>query len=358
MRVLDLTQAPARPSVEVRSHPAVDLLISIVTFKTPESIETFECGSEWFERVEGLLSPGLRAALAELGEEAGKEWGGLVGLALQGPPDEGLDGFLERTAAADPVEIWLLLAGGHAPAGGHVDRDVFLRAAAGDSIARERLLDAADDPEHRRPLLEGLFARSPARTKELVMDVLRRWRSDVYARDEDRLAQALRVDADAKRRAGYSMKPEELIEFATNGLEYRPEPWIRGVVLVPHVAMRPWNVLCAHDDLFILCYPVADESLGIDETAPPAGLLRLHKALGDEKRLRMLKMLARSSSTLQELADAVGLQKSSAHHHLVILRAAGLVRVTAEEVSRYTLRREVIPEASGLLQAFLGEEER
>jgi DNA-binding transcriptional ArsR family regulator len=120
--------------------------------------------------------------------------------------------------------------------------------------------------------------------------------------------------------------------------------------------MRPWNVLCSHDGFFILGYPVADESLGIDATAPPPGLLRLYKALGDEKRLRMLKILARSSATLQELADGVGLAKSSAHHHLVILRSAGLVRVTTEELSRYTLRRDVIPEASALLESFIGRE--
>jgi len=139
-------------------------------------------------------------------------------------------------------------------------------------------------------------------------------------------------------------------------LEYTPQPWVRSVLLVPHVAMRPWNVLCSHDDVFIVGYPVADESLGIDATAPPPALLRLYKALGDEKRLRMLKILARSSATLQELADGVGLAKSSAHHHLVILRSAGLVRVTAEEFSRYTLRRDVIPEASALLEAFIGRE--
>jgi DNA-binding transcriptional ArsR family regulator len=82
-------------------------------------------------------------------------------------------------------------------------------------------------------------------------------------------------------------------------------------------------------------------------------LVRLHKALGDEKRLRMLKVLAQGPATLQELADAVGLAKSSAHHHTVILRSAGLVRVTLEENSRYSLRREFIPEASAMLGTFL-----
>ena len=121
--------------------------------------------------------------------------------------------------------------------------------------------------------------------------------------------------------------------------------------------MRPWNLMNAYDDVSVVCYPVADESLGVDHTAPPARLVRLHKALGDEKRLRILKRLAGGGATLQELADQVGLAKSSTHHHLVILRSAGLIRVTLEDDSRYTLRPEFIPEATRWLEAFLERSE-
>ena len=51
--------------------------------------------------------------------------------------------------------------------------------------------------------------------------------------------------------------------------------------------------------------------------------------------------------------STTGLAKSSAHHHLVILRSAGLVKVTTGEESIYTLRRDVIPEASAMLGSFL-----
>jgi len=119
--------------------------------------------------------------------------------------------------------------------------------------------------------------------------------------------------------------------------------------------MRPWNVSSAWEDQYILCYPVADESLESDRAAPPARMLRLYKALSDEKRLRILKRLVTGSATLQELADAVGLAKSSTHHHMVILRSAGLVTVTEDLQRLYTLRTDTIPEASDLLNAFLQE---
>ncbi|HEV8420740.1 MAG TPA: metalloregulator ArsR/SmtB family transcription factor, partial [Actinomycetota bacterium] len=131
------------------------------------------------------------------------------------------------------------------------------------------------------------------------------------------------------------------------------ERWVRRVVVVPHVAMRPWNVSSAWEDRWIICYPVADESLGSDRAAPPPRMLRLYKALADEKRLRILKRLVTGKATLQELADSVGLAKSSAHHHMVILRSAGLVTVTDDAQRLYTLRADALPEASGLLRAFL-----
>ena len=68
----------------------------------------------------------------------------------------------------------------------------------------------------------------------------------------------------------------------------------------------------------------------------------------------MLKAIAASSATLQELAERFGLPKSTAHHHLAILRSAGLIRVTSDEEHRYSVRRDVLPEMSSLLDAYLG----
>jgi DNA-binding transcriptional ArsR family regulator len=117
--------------------------------------------------------------------------------------------------------------------------------------------------------------------------------------------------------------------------------------------MRPWNIMNAWDETTIVCYPAADPDDVADPDEPPVRLVRLHKALGDERRLRMLKLLSRRSATLQELADATGLAKSSAHHHTVILRSAGLLTVTLEDNSRYALREGVVPEVSRWLTDYV-----
>jgi len=43
-----------------------------------------------------------------------------------------------------------------------------------------------------------------------------------------------------------------------------------------------------------------------DDAALPQRLVRLYKALADERRFRMLKKLATESYSLQEMADELG----------------------------------------------------
>ena len=91
-----------------------------------------------------------------------------------------------------------------------------------------------------------------------------------------------------------------------------------------------------------------------DPAAPPTHLVDLYKALGDERRLRLLAALAREDADLKTLSENVDLAKSTTHHHLRVLRGAGLVRVVvSEHDKRYTLRKEGLAEAGPLLDGFL-----
>lgn len=71
---------------------------------------------------------------------------------------------------------------------------------------------------------------------------------------------------------------------------------------------------------------------------------RVHAALGEPRRLRIVDELAVSDRTFQELADLVGLPGNAAAHHLQVLEAAGLIerRVSdGDRRRRYVrLRRE------------------
>jgi hypothetical protein len=349
--VVDLIGRRRPLTVQVVPLLCAEAVVGLTKFGMAGSLETFDVGAPWFQRVRTGASPELIALLEEGGT---RTWGNLLGLALRPPVAGDVPELLDRVRATPATDLWLMHAGyHHTPFRDVVGAMTFMQAAEGDPVARHALAEAERkfDSDEVEPWILSL---DPVRTKQLTVEILQRWNDEVFAQDKETTWAILRRDAAAKVAAAARTTSEELIEQATGGVEFRPEPWIRRVVLIPHVAMRPWNVSSAWEDAEIICYPVADESLGIDPTAPSARLLRLYKALSDDKRLRILKVLARSSATLQELADAVGLAKSTAHHHMVILRSAGLVRVTTEVHSTYSLRREAIGEPSGMLGQFLG----
>ena len=54
-------------------------------------------------------------------------------------------------------------------------------------------------------------------------------------------------------------------------------------------------------------------------------LLKILKALGDETRIRIIKMLLERALCVCELTDVLGINQSSVSHHLKILEDAGLV---------------------------------
>lgn len=357
-RVMDLIGVTPRLSVEVAVSLPAEMLTGLLKFGMQDSVDTFDVGEPWFDEVRTTASPKLIEALERATQEGIRPAGDLIGLALRPTLSPDVPSFLDRVRQTDPGELWLSLAGYHVvPLREKVGAEVYASAAAGDARARRALIEGARKvyPDTSAGEPNPMLELDTVTAKSLVVEVLERWYEEVFRAKEADVEAVLVRDAKTKRAMAPGLSPEALIEAATNGLQFRREHWAQRVILLPHVALRPWNTMSAWEELYIIGYPVADESLGVDTSAPSAALIRLHKALGDEKRLRMLKILAGGSASLQDLARATGLAKSSAHHHLVILRAAGLVKVTTGEESIYTLRRDVIPEASAMLGKFLEE---
>jgi DNA-binding transcriptional ArsR family regulator len=76
----------------------------------------------------------------------------------------------------------------------------------------------------------------------------------------------------------------------------------------------------------------------------------------DDRRLRVLRNLADSDASLAEVAKDSDIAKSTLHHHLMLLRAAGLVGVQIGDTKRYSLRRDTISEAASSLEYYLDPE--
>jgi DNA-binding transcriptional ArsR family regulator len=198
--------------------------------------------------------------------------------------------------------------------------------------------------------------RAPA--PKLLAQLLDRWNVEAFAPRWPEIRPILERDVEAKRRLAASVSFAEVVEEATKGGEYVPEVGVERVVLLPTYVHRPWVMQARLGRAAVITYPVADESVArTTEEAQRGRILRLTKALGDETRLRALRHLAVNSCSLQELADQVGVRKSTMHHHLAVLRAAGLVRMRLGE-KRYSLRSLPLAQASPLLRDYLGAEDR
>ena len=88
----------------------------------------------------------------------------------------------------------------------------------------------------------------------------------------------------------------------------------------------------------------------------PTGSSRPTRRLGDERRLRILRRLSRGPASLHELAEELDISKSTLHHHMMLLRTAGLVKVLIGNEKAYALREDVVPETAAVLQGYIGYE--
>lgn len=118
---------------------------------------------------------------------------------------------------------------------------------------------------------------------------------------------------------------QDLIEQATNGVYIDLDQSINEIVLVPSFHIAPFNRIFYLNNLLFILFSV--NVLKEDSNAPSSSLVRLTKALGDEKRLRILKTISKEPMSLTEISRAVKITSSHLHYHLTLMRAAGLVRI-------------------------------
>ena len=225
------------------------------------------------------------------------------------------------------------------------------RAIDGDRDAIERVIEAT--PEYHR-LATTEILRDPLGLVARLIGVLDAWQRP-FAEIEPRLRAMLERDVEARSEDARTLAPGDLIERTTGGLRFLPEPGVRRVILAPSYFARPYNFLFSKDDWRLYGYPIADSALDSgDPLEPPPAVIRLHRALGDPSRLRVLRLLADGDRYLTEIAQALELSKPTVKHHMAQLRAAGLVTLTQEgSLTYYSLRRDRLDEVGTDLRRFI-----
>ncbi|MHB8946209.1 MAG: ArsR/SmtB family transcription factor [Bacillota bacterium] len=293
--------------------PAIELVTSLQVYIDRTLHKTTELGPGWVRSVSKALGPEFKGLL----EDARNSYP-LSLLPWHAREDADIGEFFEWLAALTPGEIYELMA--------------------------------ADLPSSAPPMPKDISA-----SRDRGLAVLRAWNEGYFRHFDKSILAGLRSDAQAKRAMLSRLKPEEVFEEATGGAALQPSPSIKRVVLSPQYHARPWNL---HDRLAwgpIYQYPA--DVLRVQAGEPSPTLLRLTRALADESRLRILRHLSHGPRTFTEITKFSELAKSTVHYHMMLLRAAGLVRVHVSDDApdRYSLRPGALERLGDRLAGFMKE---
>jgi DNA-binding transcriptional ArsR family regulator len=353
VRMVDLrgSASAAGPTVEARASAGAELLRCAGVLLTDDP-GSFDVGAERIAEVRDATPPELLDDLQTLSGPQGDK--ALLLLASVGAvtDDPGTIAQVRDAFAADALLPWRLLA----------DRrlqedwpsELITRVLEGDRPALDELRARADDGSCP-PELEALLARSPEEYRDLLVDVIDRFHREVFV---DLEAEALgAIERDVAHRAAQLEEGAEAADIvleATNGFELGDDPTLRRVVLLPSFWCRPWLVVGRLGDAEMLSSPVAEQFVALPSEAPPPSLVKLFKALGDEGRLKLLRRMSTGPVTLADAVNELGVAKATAHHHLSILRQAGLVSLRDDERrTLYGVRDDPPEVARDALSAYL-----
>ena len=355
-RVRDLTNAPRRLPIEVEGSVAYELVLAMWTVFNPESSSAaFDLGEDWFENVRRSVPDDLAEEIVTLGGPYSFAWLGISSLLLSAPHPHDPDHVYTWLEDVDEGRLrrWLIGYSSH-----DEDQSLIEQAAAGDMEAALRLL--GEKAEEKPEIVD--YVRWLVVTDDLprrFTNTLKRFRSEVFSDFEDDFAAAIGRAAAARRAAPMRGDAKSVIEEVTSGLSFEIPRGVNRVILVPSVVNRPLSLIDVHRGILVVYYGIADEFINSDPEAPPSWLLRVYKALGDDKRLRIMRRLSEGEATLDELTEMLGLSKSTVHHHMSLLRGAGLVRVqmSAEESKgkhkTYSVREQSVADAGDFLDSYL-----
>jgi DNA-binding transcriptional ArsR family regulator len=292
----------------------------------------------------------LAHALAPVGDSEGETWLNLLGIPLDVGAPFTAERLLEAVDSMDPVELrrhllgryawsWCTLAG----------VDDIESAARGDGAAATRLLA---HPRyyggHAKASLGVLLALDPSETRARIAAGIAVGAQVLPAAGATDELHAARENASALLEGRPALAA---IEHVAGGYRYVPEPEADRVVLVPHLEPSLALVLAQHRASRLIAY------LSVPDRSGEERLLALGRALADPKRVEILALVGRGVGRAADLVDATGLTRSTVHHHLAQLRAAGLVALEGNaRAYTYVPRRSAAGDAAALVADIIGTE--
>ena len=341
------------PTLAIVSGPAFELVAELAAFASGPARASLESGKTWIRDVRRLAGPDL---LRRVERWAFPLYTELAPIVLDaGPPFE-VSAFVEALRRHDADRLHRRLLGVESPPNrAMVSEGAFDRALAGNVRAKAEVRRTLGLNPPARQSLDRLMKASPVSVKDDVVTIVEDWGSRVFPAYRDRAQALVARDVEAKETLFRDEPMDIALSASTNGVEFDLAGWADQVVVIPTFALRPFIAPVESGSRQLILCSVADEAFDDDPAAPPRRLVKVTAALGDEVRLRILHELAGADLTAAELASRLGVERTSLHHHLGVLRSAGLVSPRAEGVQswRYARRTDGITDVATALSRYL-----
>ena len=210
-----------------------------------------------------------------------------------------------------------------------------------DPTYRQQVLDVAAPDRRMAELAQALFD-DPMAIRDRYVRVLRRYWEEAFHDEWERILPRIEAEVTAgahafvtggASRLVHELLPEATWDGATNSITIE-KPWSdvcevaeRGrLLLVPTVygwprvlveEAPPWPLM--------IIFPLRDMRHPAMPQASDAEVIDGFRAIGDETRLQIARLVAEHPRSTSELAALLSLSDSAISRHLKILQAAGLV---------------------------------
>ncbi|GAA0414696.1 MAG: ArsR/SmtB family transcription factor [Bacillota bacterium] len=334
-------------TVEIKSSLLWESALGIAAITNTSLISTLDLSEKDYELISQSLSKNMKEQLDYV--QANNTWKTLLQILHQ-EDFKDLASFNNYVKSLSSIELkWIAIP--YLGKEGEILKKELLK---GSKDALRELKYITKDHTFLPTYLEFIHKVSIEKLKAHLIEVMSGWFKAIIEPHKVKLESILLRDKALKEKMLKNFEPDQFVEWATDGVQYPPEPSVHKVLLIPHYIYRPWNVEADLEGVKVFYYAVANESISDKSKFVPNKLLvQRFKALGDENRLKILKMIKENNVTLQELTTKLQLGKTTVHHHLKILKSARLV---SQSLNEYVLVDKAIENLPMELKFYLESE--
>ncbi|MFD2444949.1 ArsR/SmtB family transcription factor [Bacillus sp. CGMCC 1.16607] len=260
--------------------PLYELVNSLELFLFKKSIKNADLGPEWIKAVQEKLD----AQNLDLGNPKDLPCFQYLNLLIwQSPEKENVEAFIKWLHSLEPGSIYEKLFS-------YVSESL----PSNLSAIRDRYVDLI------KKWNDIYFSKMDTEILVLLRESVSKWDGKIIARDSI-----------------------AFVEQVSGGLRIEAYEGLEQVIMTPTFHISPLVSISKFKNIAHILYPV--DALVSDPHQPSKKLARITKALADENRLRIIKLLKEGPKTFTEILKHFDVSKSTVHHHVMLLRTAGLI---------------------------------